>query len=120
MEEENQTEHALNKSYDSMGSQEKEPLHYNIDSDNEPPTDEVGDKITIVKKMQVTKEILEVNIYKLTILAWRRPRKTRPSLQSEHHLCSLLCGQSGGHETRNSNFNYLGGPSNSLWTLEGY
>jgi hypothetical protein len=44
-----------------MGSQEKEDPHYNFESDNEPPTDEVGDKITIIKKLQVTKEIIEVS-----------------------------------------------------------
>lgn len=38
------------KSYESMKSDEEEPLHYNIDSDNEPPKDEVGDKLTIIKK----------------------------------------------------------------------
>jgi hypothetical protein len=51
----------LNKSYESMGSQEKEDPHYNFESDNEPPTDEVGDKITVIKKLQVTKEIIEVS-----------------------------------------------------------
>jgi hypothetical protein len=50
----------LDKSYDSMGSQDKDPLHYEIDSDNEPPKDEIGDMLTVVKKGQVTKEILEV------------------------------------------------------------
>ena len=33
--------------------------HYNYDSDGEPPTDNVGDKLTIIKKLQVTKEIME-------------------------------------------------------------
>lgn len=42
-----------------MKSDEEEKVHYNIDSDNEPPHDEVGDKLTIIKKLQVTKEILE-------------------------------------------------------------
>ncbi|TNV85630.1 hypothetical protein FGO68_gene3643 [Halteria grandinella] len=42
-----------------MGSKEEDALHYEIDSDNEPPHDEVGDMITVVKKGQVTKEILE-------------------------------------------------------------
>ena len=50
---------ALNKSYDSMGSQEQEEPHYNFDSDGEPPQDEVGDKLTIIHKRQVVKEILE-------------------------------------------------------------
>jgi len=40
----------LNKSYESMKSDEKDPLHYNIDSDNEPPTDQVGDRIAVIKK----------------------------------------------------------------------
>jgi hypothetical protein len=43
-----------------MKSDEKDPLHYNIDSDNEPPQDEVGDKIVVIKRGQTTKEILEV------------------------------------------------------------
>jgi len=33
-----------------MKSDEKDPLHYNIDSDNEPPTDQVGDRIAVIKK----------------------------------------------------------------------
>jgi hypothetical protein len=53
----------LDKSYDSMGSNEQDPIHYEIDSDNEPPKDEVGDMITVVKKGQVTKEILEVSLF---------------------------------------------------------
>ena len=40
----------LDRSYESMGSHEEEPLHYNIDSDNEPPHDEIGDKLTVIKK----------------------------------------------------------------------
>lgn len=44
-----------------MKSNEKDPLHYNIDSDNEPPTDNVGDKIVVVKRGQSVKEILEVS-----------------------------------------------------------
>jgi len=57
----------LDKSYDSMGSKEEDALHYEIDSDNEPPHDEVGDMITVVKKGQVTKEILEVSsVFSLT------------------------------------------------------
>ena len=51
----------LDKSYDSMASEEADPIHYEIDSDNEPPKDEIGDIITVVKKGQVTKEILEVS-----------------------------------------------------------
>ena len=50
----------LDQSYDSMESNEKDPVHYEIDSDNEPPHDEVGDLLTVVKKGQVTKTILEV------------------------------------------------------------
>lgn len=57
----------LDKSYESMKSDEQDPLHYNIDSDAEPPKDSVGDKLVVVKKGQVTKEILEVSIlYLLT------------------------------------------------------
>lgn len=51
----------LDKSYDSMGSEEKDALHYEFESDNEPPKDEPGDIITVIKKGQVTKEILEVS-----------------------------------------------------------
>ena len=51
---------ALNKSYDSMGSQEVEEPHYNFDSDGEPPTDDIGDKLTVIHKRQVVKEILEI------------------------------------------------------------
>lgn len=40
----------LDKSYDSMGSNEKDAIHYEFESDNEPPTDEVGDMITVIKK----------------------------------------------------------------------
>ena len=40
----------LNKSYESMGSNEAETPHYNFDSDGEPPTDQVGDKLSIVKR----------------------------------------------------------------------
>ncbi len=50
----------LNKSYESLKSNEEDPLHYQIESDNEPPHDEVGDKFTVIKKAQVIKEILEV------------------------------------------------------------
>lgn len=57
----------LDKSYESMKSDEKDPLHYNIDSDAEPPHDEVGDKLVVVKKGQVTKEILEVSFLVLLI-----------------------------------------------------
>lgn len=53
-------ENPLDKSYESMGSQEVEEPHYNFDSDGEPPQDEVGDKLTIIHKRQVVKEILEV------------------------------------------------------------
>lgn len=48
----------LDKSYESLKSDEKEDLHYNIDSDAEPPTDQVGDNLTIIQKRQVTKTIL--------------------------------------------------------------
>ena len=49
----------MDKSYESMRSEEEEKPHYNFESDNEPPHDEIGDKLTIIKKLQVTKEILE-------------------------------------------------------------
>ena len=50
----------LDKSYESMNSQEVEEPHYNFDSDGEPPQDEVGDKLTVIHKRQVVKEILEI------------------------------------------------------------
>ena len=50
----------MNKSYESIGSNEDDEIHYNLDSDAEPPTDQVGDKISIIKKQQVVKTILEV------------------------------------------------------------
>ena len=50
----------LDKSYNSMDSNEVEEPHYNFDSDGEPPQDEVGDKLTVIHKRQVVKEILEV------------------------------------------------------------
>ena len=50
----------MNKSYESIDSNEDNELHYNIDSDAEPPTDQIGDKISIVKKQQVVKSILQV------------------------------------------------------------
>lgn len=63
---------ALDKSYDSMGSEEKDEVHYEIESDNEPPRDEVGDVITVVKKGQVTKEILEVSSCCSLLCRWGR------------------------------------------------
>ena len=39
--------------------EEKEPLEYNIDSDGEPPTDEIGDIKRVVSN-QVFKEIVKV------------------------------------------------------------
>ena len=33
-----------------MGSQDVEEPHYNFDSDGEPPTDEIGDKLTVIHK----------------------------------------------------------------------
>lgn len=50
----------LDKSYESMGSEEVEEPHYNIESDGEPPQDEVGDTLTVIHKRQVVKSILEV------------------------------------------------------------
>ena len=50
----------LDKSYESMGSEEIEEPHYNIESDGEPPQDEVGDTLTVIHKRQVVKQILEV------------------------------------------------------------
>lgn len=40
----------MNKSYESMGSQEAEKPHYNYDSDGEPPVDQPGDKLSVIKR----------------------------------------------------------------------
>ncbi len=45
-----ENEDVLNKSYESLDSKDEEKAHYNIESDNEPPQDEVDDVITIIKK----------------------------------------------------------------------
>ncbi len=47
----------MNKSYESMGSNEEDKPHFNYDSDAEPPTDQGGDKLTGIKKEQVVKTI---------------------------------------------------------------
>ena len=44
------SQNPLDKSYESMGSQDVEEPHYNFDSDGEPPTDEIGDKLTVIHK----------------------------------------------------------------------
>lgn len=49
-----------NKSYESMGSEEDDDPHFDFDSDCEPPTDQVGDRLTVIKKGQCVKTILEV------------------------------------------------------------
>ena len=50
----------MDKSYESLGSNDKDQPHYNFESDGEPPTDQVGDRLVIIKRQQVTKTILEV------------------------------------------------------------
>jgi hypothetical protein len=47
------------KSYESLGSKDEEPVHYNYDSDGEPPSDQPGDQLTVIPKRQVTKRIIE-------------------------------------------------------------
>ena len=49
-----------NKSYESMGSAEDDDPHFDFDSDCEPPTDQVGDRLTVIKKGQCIKTIMEV------------------------------------------------------------
>ena len=49
-EDDNEPKVDLNKSYESLGENEKDALHYDIDSDCEPPHDEVGDVMTVVQK----------------------------------------------------------------------
>ena len=75
----------LDKSYDSMASDEKDEVHYEIESDNEPPHDEVGDVLTVVKKGQVTKTILEVGFFisalKLFFIGWLRFGQTWQALR---------------------------------------
>ena len=63
-----------------MASDEKDPIHYEIDSDNEPPHDEVGDQIVVVKKGQVTKTILEVCSLSINALGRLRTRETWETL----------------------------------------
>lgn len=49
---------ALERSFDSVGSKEDNDPHYNFESDGEPPTDQEGDFLQIIKKRQVTKRII--------------------------------------------------------------
>jgi hypothetical protein len=69
-----------------MGSNDADKVHYNFDSDGEPPTDLVGDKLTIIKKAQVVKTILEVGegglgkpgkpyIVKVSLLGYFAPKE---------------------------------------------
>lgn len=85
----------LDKSYDSMASDEKDPIHYEMDSDNEPPKDEIGDEITVVKKGQVTKKILEVRESEILThpIVRRRSGKTRSALRGDNQLCRILFRQ---------------------------
>ena len=48
----------LERSFESVDSNEKDDPHYNFESDGEPPTDQEGDFIQIIKKRQVTKRII--------------------------------------------------------------
>ena len=49
-----------NKSYESMGSAEDDDKHFDFDSDCEPPTDQVGDRLTVIKKGQCIKTIMDI------------------------------------------------------------
>ena len=46
------------RSFESVGSKDDDEPHYNYESDGEPPTDQVGDFLQIVKKRKVTKRII--------------------------------------------------------------
>lgn len=48
-----------NKSYESFNSAEEDENHFDIDSDCEPPTDQVGDRLAVIKKGQCVKTIME-------------------------------------------------------------
>jgi hypothetical protein len=76
----------LNKSYESLASNDQDEVHFNYDSDGEPPTDHVGDRLTIIKKQQVVKTILEVGdgglgkpgrpyIVKVNLLGYFAPKR---------------------------------------------
>lgn len=84
----------MNKSYESLGSQEDETPHYNYDSDAEPPVDQVGDKLTVVKRQQVTKTILHPGdrflgkpgkpyIVKVKLMGYFAPEKVKEVIESE-------------------------------------
>ena len=45
------------RSFDSKDSKDEDP-HYADESDGEPPSDQPGDLLTIIKKRQVTKRII--------------------------------------------------------------
>ena len=47
------------RSFDSLDSNQDDMQHYADESDGEPPTDQIGDTITVIKKRQVTKRILQ-------------------------------------------------------------
>ncbi len=40
----------LERSFESADSDEKDDPHYNFESDGEPPTDQAGDLLQVVKK----------------------------------------------------------------------
>ena len=46
------------KSYTSLGDKEKDKPNWNAESDHEPPTDEIGDQMTVIEKRQVIKTIV--------------------------------------------------------------
>ena len=79
-----------------MGSDEKDPVHYEIESDNEPPKDEVGDVLTVVKKGGVTKTILEVTFFfksTLIFVGRRRTWQTWATLLCINHIQRLFFRQ---------------------------
>ena len=56
--EEDKNQLCNDRSFESVGSKEDDEPHYNYESDGEPPTDQAGDFLQIVKKLQVTKRII--------------------------------------------------------------
>ncbi len=58
LEGQNQSIPTLDRSFESVGSNVNDDPHYNFESDGEPPTDQPGDFLQIVKKRQVTKRII--------------------------------------------------------------
>ena len=84
-----------------MGEEENEEPHYNYDSDGEPPTDQVGDRLTIIKKQQVVKTILEVGnpgvgkpgrpyIVKVNLRGFFAPEKKNKVTDAEVDMSNII------------------------------